>query len=119
MGQRLTAYRGDDRGLILRFQNEDGTENLDITGYKYFFTAKHDIDETDDEAVISVTAIPGDNEDDEPVNGLVILPITNEDTQELNGSFVYDVQQRKPDGTISTLFDGVIDYIKDVTRRIS
>lgn len=104
--------RGDDWSIKLVL-TQDGSV-LDITGYTYYLTLKSDIDDTDVNAAIQVTASStGSN----ATNGILYITADSADTATLEEkTYHYDIQQIDDAGLIQTLLIGKVRVIKDVTR---
>jgi len=111
--QNLEITRGDDVYYILNFTDANSLP-IDITGWIVFFTVKENLADTDGEAKIRKDITTHTD----PANGKTRIHLTNTDTR-LSKSHYYDVQVKKPDGSIITLLIGNINFKKDVTQRTS
>lgn len=105
--------RGDYHTVKAVFKKEDGTA-YDLTDHTLFFTAKKDLNETDDEAKIFKRITDISN----PTSGIVYIALTDEDTSEA-GDYNYDIQLRFPDGKITSSRKGKLIIYQDVTLSIS
>jgi hypothetical protein len=115
IGQTLLEIkRGDSKDYTLIFKDEDGNY-IDITGWTVFFTAKIEIDDTDEQAVIKKTITVHTN----PTAGQTKIQLTSSDTNLTQTSYVYDIQIKKSTGEIKTIVEGLINITKDVTQRTS
>lgn len=104
----FTQERGDTFNLPIQFG-----EN--ITGWVIFITLKKNIDDEDEDAVVSKEI----SDHTAPLDGITIIELTAEETTNLLGSYYYDIQYKETDDTITTLLKGTITFVKDITRRIS
>jgi len=109
--------RGDDTSFDLTFTDKDGNV-IDITGATVFFTVKENVDDDDDDAIISVEKSTHDGVDDDPENGLTVIYLTDSETDVEIGSYFYDVQLKESDGTISSSGSGILKVLADITQRI-
>lgn len=109
-----SIYRGDDRTIPLHIIYVATGNDVDITGWKVYFTVKENKDDADENAKIKKDII----EHTDPTHGKTEIVLTNEDTDKLNPTTnYYDVQVKKPDGKIKTYVSGEIDVLEDITRR--
>lgn len=114
----LSMYRGDDESFSVTVT--DGGAVVDLTGCVLRFTAKRDVDDADEDAVIAKTsAIPGQLDiDDDPTTGIALINIDAEDTSDLTRGTVlaWDLQVTDTDDQVRTLDSGNLRIIVDVTR---
>ena len=107
-------YRGDSRTINLHVVHIQTGADIDITGYKFYFTVKENTDDTDENAMIKKDITTHTL----PLEGKTNVVLTSEDTDVLTpGTNFYDIQVKKPDGTIKTYVSGEIDVLEDITRR--
>jgi len=104
--------QGDDEEYGLTFTKDDGSA-YDITNWTVYVTVKRSHDDSDDDAVISkdITnhTLPTDGETD--------FTFTASETQNLQGPYVYDIQVKKGDGSITTVVEGTVKFVEGVTTR--
>jgi len=105
--------RGDDEILSLTF-TQDGSP-IDITGWTIFFTAKKNIEDEDDDAVLSIDVTVHTA----PLVGETEIPILSAETDDLEGPYFYDIQYKDDSVVpiIKTVLQGQIIFKRDVTRR--
>lgn len=111
--EKLEAYRGDTYPILLTITEDD--EALNLTGWTVFLTVKENEDDLDANAKISKT----NTVHAEPLAGKTRFVLTATDTAELAGIYYFDVQVKRADGTIFTAVKGIINFSKDITRRVS
>lgn len=108
-------YRGDSRTLHLHVVNSTTGADIDITGWKIYFTVKQYKTDSDTDAEIkkdTTTHV-------DPTHGKSDIVLTSEDTHNLViGTNYYDIQVKKPDDTVKTFVSGEIDILEDITRRV-
>lgn len=115
MGHNLTLNRRDHKTYCLAFKDEDGNA-IDISGWSIFFTAKTNKLDTDDEAKIKKDIeVPSGT----GPTGTVRFTLEPSDTDVEAGTLYYDIQMKKPDGTILTPLIGLLSVVQDVTIRTS
>lgn len=117
----LTMVRGDDQEFELAIEI-DGTP-VDLDGCFLWFTAKNDIGDLDEDAVLAKTsALNGGIEITNADAGAAKVVIAADDTADLDcqldGSppLVWDVQVRDGTGRIRTVASGTLRILADVTR---
>lgn len=94
---------------------------VDLTGATVFFTAKENIDDTDNQAVLSTEV----TDHTDAANGLTVVHFDPADTAaiDLGGakrkSFYYDVQVKYPDGSIESWPIQRLKVRADITLRTS
>jgi hypothetical protein len=105
--EKLEIIRGDDFELKLEFD-----EN--ITGATVFFTAKKNVTDTDDKAVLKKTV----TSHTDAANGKTAVRFSANDTKDLKpGSYIYDVQIKAVDNSIES-WPAETLYVKgDITER--
>lgn len=108
----LSKFRGDSFDIFMTFRDTDD-DPIDITGWTLFFTVKVAMNDTDADAVISEEVTSHLS----PTGGQTKISVTAAQTSTLLGDYYYDVQYKKPDGTIKTVLKGLIGFTKDVTQR--
>jgi hypothetical protein len=111
----ITLIRGDTSSIDFEFTSSGSA--IDLTGATVFFTAKPDLtnDTTDSTAVISVEV----TSHTDPENGQTIIPLTDDDTDVTPGIYLYDIQLKRADGTITSIPARKLEVVADVTRRES
>jgi hypothetical protein len=82
----LSVPDGNDKTWVVTV-TRDGTY-ADITGYKFLFTVKLNLGDTDTIAVISKDITSHTN----PTQGITSITVTREDTQGKFGKYFYDLQ---------------------------
>jgi len=110
---RIKTFRGDDLTLNLLFK--DGSSPIDITDWTVFFTIKKNADDVDADAVLTKDV----TSHSDPTNGITEIVLLDTETDEIEGVFDYDIQTKDDSGIIKTIVRGVIEFEKDITRRIS
>ena len=89
----LAIIRGDDKYYQFEFKDNDGIA-LDINGWTIYFTAKANLGDSDEDAIIAVdTDTPTGTTD-----GKILIHLGNEDTDVPGGNYWYDVQVKKANG---------------------
>ena len=109
----ITVYRGDDFSTKIVFNDTNGVP-INLTGWEFFFTIKLRVGDPDSVAIVTVTEAPTD-----PLNGITQITVSNTITYNLLGSYYYDFQFKNASGNINTITSGTINFISDITRRIS
>lgn len=112
--QELTFFRGDDETLDIEITDSDGNA-VDISGYKFWFTAKSNENDADADAEIGPTT--GTITD--AANGKAQISLTNSDTDIAVGSYSYDIQQKDASNKITTLVKGKLRITQDITQTTS
>jgi hypothetical protein len=108
---RFTTFRGDTFGLTINYKDNSGTA-INITDYEIYFTVKFDVDDSDADAAIPPKLASLTN----PSQGIATISLTHSETKDLSGAYFYDIQYKKPDGSIRTATKGIIVFDEDVTR---
>lgn len=111
--QNLKWYRGDTQDLVLEFVDEYDNP-IDITDWTIFFTVKENLNQSDEEAIISKTVTTHSN----PTLGQTIVSISSSDSN-YTGNYMYDIQVKTDEGDIKTILNGRLNFSKDVTQRTS
>lgn len=109
----LTIKKNDSWSRTLYFEDEDGND-LDITGWTVFFTAKANINDADSAAKISKTITTFTS----PTTGEVELELTTTDTNQVVGNYFFDIQIKTNLNEIITVLEGIITITQDITQRI-
>lgn len=113
MLQNFEINRGDDEELEVTV-TEDGVAQ-DITDAVIKFTAKEDLADTDEEAVIALSTATGEVVLTDAENGLFTVYIDNETTAALSPrNYYYDIQMTL-DGNKTTITYGILTVLADVT----
>jgi hypothetical protein len=112
----LSIIKGNSKNYRLAFETTSG-DALDITGYTVFFTVKKNVNQTDDQAIISKTNTTHSN----PTGGISIITITTTDTSSLQpGVYLYDIGYVNAAGTAKKTSDPEkFEVIGNITRRNS
>jgi hypothetical protein len=110
----LVIIRGDDQCYNLKFQDEN-EDDIDITGWKIYFTVKINATDSDDAAVLKIDTTVHTN----PTQGKTSFTVTHVQSNTLLGVYSYDIQAKKLDGSIVTVLVGRIEFTEDITRRIT
>jgi len=115
-------FRGDSLGFELELMNPLTGAPLNITGAKFWFTAKNNYVDADERAVIRLdTALLGGVSIVDAARGLARVDVPPLATRALPDGIVrlvYDVQIREAGGSVSTIESGTIKIYPDVTRAI-
>jgi len=111
----ITTIRQDTYNFNIYFK--DSSDNpIDITGYEIWFTVRIGVPNTtittNTDAVISKHYTNGD------ATGIIAVTLSTNDTDLDIKTYKYDIQYKKPDGTIKS--SGVYDFIisSDITRGV-
>lgn len=83
----LAVKRKTDNSWMITFKRNNVA--IDITGYTIFFTVKKNTSQSDTDAIITKTILPGQLTD--PTHGITRLTLTDTDTDIAKGSYVYDL----------------------------
>jgi hypothetical protein len=110
-----TVIRGDSDNFTISFKDSNG-DAIDITDWTVWFTVRSSVpntsETTDDNAVISVK-----NEvHSDALNGQTLIEISHDDTDVNPKSYFYDIQYKKPDGTVKSSGHYRYIVIPDITR---
>ena len=111
--QKIEIIRGDTDSIAVLFTEHESGDPMDITGWEIRFTVREQVPETsvtDDTTAIIAKSVTGDN------TGKVLFELSSDDTDIDIKYYLYDIQYKKPDGTVKTL--GVSDFVikEDITR---
>jgi hypothetical protein len=85
---------------------------VDITNYKYFFTAKNNYTDADASAVISTSV----STHSDPTNGVTAITLTAAMTNITEGSYYYDIKEVTATSSVNTMVKGVltVDWIASI-----
>lgn len=88
---------------------------VDITGWTIFFTAKVNLSDTDEHAVISKTITTHED----ALNGKTLISLTDTDTTLTPKSYYYDIKYKDAESpeNIGILFSGRLTIERAVTLR--
>ena len=111
--QNLELIRGDDTFYYLTFTDEND-QAINITGWKIYFTAKTNVTDTDENAVIKKDVI---DPHEDPLHGIGVIHLTTTETSVAIGKYFYDIQIKKSTGEIFTLLAGELRVNQDITTR--
>lgn len=108
----LQIIRGDTQ--TIEFSLEENNIPIDLTGSTVFFTVKSNLDDTDEQALISkeITVHTA------PLLGETEIELTSEDTDIDPGKYYYDIQVKYANDTIASIKYRQLEILADVTRRI-
>jgi len=112
MSDYITDFRQGDSKVI---KIEYGT-GVDITGWKFWFTMKTELDASTIIAQVSTTA--GDDALDDVLNGLVYITLDSSTSYDITpGKYYYDVQVSKGGNppVIKTILPPIEDYKDKIT----
>jgi hypothetical protein len=116
--QDRQVIRGDTDNFTITFKSESGTP-INIEGYTVWFTVRDSIPNTsvedDSGAVIQVK----NETHSAAILGETLIQISSSDTNISPKTYFYDIQYKKPDGSIHST--GYYKYmiLPDITRGIS
>lgn len=106
---------GDTFSLTIERLKDDGTA-WDITGWTFWLTVKESTTNTDANAVVGPIK---NTTHTAPANGKTSFELSASDTDNLTGRYHYDVQQKRPNGSIKTVLYGTMYFEADVTEATS
>lgn len=114
----IEIFRGDTVNIDLTITDKNGTA-IDITGYKLFFTAKTNNDDSDDNALIKkdVTTHLDPDGDDGTSTGQSRITLSSTQTAVDVGVFYYDVQMKDTSGNITTITVDRFRVKQEITTR--
>ena len=117
MSIKLEIYRGDEPTYILTIKNYGA--NVNLTGYKIWFTVKESYSDADDDAVIQMSSADVSEIeilDQTSYKGQVKIYLSKTETALLSqGTYVFDVQMKTSAGKILTVVAGDLIVKSDVT----
>jgi len=108
----LELIRGDNKSYALHFTDAVGAD-INITNYTIYFTVTDDLEATDDSHAKIVKTITSHTN---AVQGKSIINLLPADTN-LLGDYYYDIQVKRPSGSVETILSGVITFNADATKR--
>jgi len=108
----LTIIKGDTASITVNLTQSDGTA-LNLTGSTVYFTVKSNIDDEDDDALISKDITS--HVDDE--GGQTLISLSPDETTIDAGNYVWDIQVKDAQNNIISTEPGIFTVIKDVTNR--
>jgi hypothetical protein len=112
----LVATRGDTNIYNVTVLRSD--QPLDITGSKVWMTAKHFKTDTDAEAVFQINSDSQDIDIYDPLKGRIqihVLPVHTASLLE-DEVLYYDIQLKEASGQITTIGQGKLEVLADVTQ---
>ena len=114
----LEIFRGDTVNIDLTIKDSAGTA-IDITGYTFYFTAKTNDDDSDDNALIKEDVTTHLNPDggDGTSTGQSRITLSKTQTAVAIGNHYYDIQMKDTSGNITTLTKDRFNVKQDVTTR--
>lgn len=107
----LSIYRGDTKTFTLTFKDSDGNAK-DISGATIFFTAKQEVSDSDEDAVIHVTQ----STHTDAAGGKSSLTLSPTDTDITPARYHYDFQLVESDDSVTTLVVDKLNILADITR---
>ena len=115
--QNFAIIRGDDKDLKFTIKDVNG-DVFSIVGYTVYFTAKENLSQPDESAVIqkSKVSTAGGDPDDDGSLGKIMIPLTNEDTDIPTKLYYHDIQLISPSNKVSSSPAGRLKIVQDVTR---
>jgi hypothetical protein len=116
----LECFRGDDNIYNLTVVRNNAAVN--IFGAKIWFTAKHDQDDMDAQAVIRLDSVtnPTQVAITNAASGLALVALRPVDTAGLDETALwYDVQMKESSGRVTTIVSGIMKITKDVTTSVA
>lgn len=114
----ITINRGDTNTFQVTAIRANQVVNL--TGAKMWFTVKEHIWDQDDDAVLALNSVDDASQivSSLPTSGQFQIQLTPADTDTLDRyAYLYDVQVKEADGTVTTVQKGKLYLNKDVTRN--
>jgi hypothetical protein len=109
------ATEGDSFPLTVERLKDDGTA-WDITDWTFWLTLKESPSDADADATVG----PKTNTSHaDPTNGITNFELAPSETADLHRRYYYDVQQKRPDGSVKTVLYGTIYFEQDVTETTS
>ncbi len=109
-------YRGDTIHIYMTLTEDDEASNL--TGWDLWFTAKKDLNDTDNAATTIQKRLGAGIVFIDQLVGQIKITLLPNDTSSNNVSITYvcDIQGKDPGGEIHTFDDGTMTISVDVTR---
>jgi len=108
----LEIKRGDSKSWTLYFKNEDGSA-INISGFTIYFTTKSKLEDSDDDAIIKKDI----TEHQDAANGITKLMLTPDDTAQTPGNYIFDLQIKSNLAEITTILEGTLTILQDITQR--
>lgn len=107
----IDVYRGNDLPLDISVYN--GTMAMNISGYELLFTVKKNIDDDDNNILISKNV----TSHIDPVRGKSLVYLTQSDTMMDPGDYVYELTLVEPILDVVTTIDvGIFKIVKRVIK---
>jgi hypothetical protein len=112
-------FRGDSATLTVTVTRLGVIE--DLTGAKVYFTAKADLADLDDDALMAYDTVAGGVTVSAPLTGVAVVTMSAADTAlcPVDTPIFADVQVKTAAGEIFTAAFGQLIFRADVTQRIS
>lgn len=107
---KIMLSRGDHVQIEAVFTDENG-DAVDITGATVYFTVKKKSYYTDAQAEIQKTVTTFDD----PTSGIAYIELSPTDTDIEAGLYMFDIQIKESDGTITSTYTGRIHVRRDIT----
>lgn len=110
----IKRIKGDTYPISVQILDSNN-DPFPLTGCIAFFTVKRNIQDTDAQALISITT----TSHIDPVNGLTSFAMTSPVNTNIEGDFYYDVKIKDGTSIIRSVFKDKILFVSNVTIRIS
>lgn len=108
----ISLVKGDSETVSVYLKENE--EAVDITGWKFYFTAKENYSDTDDDAVLKQDV----SDFETPTGGWVTFSFTRAETDAVEpGQYYYDIVAKDTESKIKTLVSGVLTIKSRVTQR--
>lgn len=108
----ITINRGDTYSRTINIKDSDGVA-INATGWNIYFTVRKNVADksssSDTDALISATVSGA-------ASGIQTLTVSSTDTNITPGKYIYDIQIKKGDGTISSSSSAIFTIAGDITR---
>lgn len=113
----IEVIRGDTNTFLVTFVRNNAVVSL--VGAKMWFTVKDKATDPDVNAIIALNSV--DNSDQIvssfPTSGQFQIQLTDADTDLLvKTAYLYDVQVKEANGTVTTVQRGKLKVVRDITR---
>lgn len=122
----ITAVQGDTIVLATAITREDPdtteTEPVDLSSAELVFTAKYDLADADEDALVQLGTdgmLSGIDKSATPTDGRATITIDKEVTESLSKHTVFlywDLQLEEADGTVTTVDSGRLALTNDATK---
>jgi len=117
VSQNFRIRRRDTGSIVLNFFTDTANSiPKNVSTWEFFMTVKTNPDDPDASAVITID--PSDVTVTGTGNNVVTITIPASDNNIDARSYYYDIQAKKADATIQTIFQGFYIVVQDQTDRI-